>query len=290
MSIWYTVQIYISIDTGKTEEVLILHPAAGTPLEYHHSQFIFTRNQIRCQFKFRWGKRILAVTHIVAVAPQSHAAFHTLERDTNLLPSHSLRHFKIFHIASYRIKAGRNLTWHYILVTIPRILHIHIHGSIIALHLQMCRHRNHIPVVTIIICPVKTCRNQAWILCIEKLPMPLQAFLVTGFLPFCLALIPINHMIRMCRKTIFFIECRITDQPNNLIRIKLFRYCIFQSFFRNRNCFHVFPPTLFFSNYHIFIFGIFLPNFSRNYLPSHVSGRPAFSLVTSATNPFISIP
>ena len=59
---------------------------------------------------------------------------------------HLFRHCEIFHIACHRIEMLRNLPWVNILVSFPWILHIGILRCIVALHLDMGRHTDVIPV------------------------------------------------------------------------------------------------------------------------------------------------
>ena len=49
-------QIHITVNTGETEEILILAPASARPFENLRSQFIFALFQIRGQFKLGKGK------------------------------------------------------------------------------------------------------------------------------------------------------------------------------------------------------------------------------------------
>ena len=49
-------QIHIPEDPRKTEEILILAPAAGTPFEHLYCEFILPLLQVRGQFKLRRGK------------------------------------------------------------------------------------------------------------------------------------------------------------------------------------------------------------------------------------------
>ena len=75
------VQIYISVNTGKTIKILILTPAAGRPFEYLCSQFVFSLFYILCQLKFRRSKGVLAVSDKFAIQPQCQSALSALERN-----------------------------------------------------------------------------------------------------------------------------------------------------------------------------------------------------------------
>ena len=170
MGIRNCIKIHISVNSGETEEVLIFAPTAGGPFEYLCCQLILSIFKIICQFKFRWGERILTVANKGSVQPQCKPALCSLERNKQSLALHMFRHCKIFHIACNRIKSLRNLTRINFLMSFPWILDISILGCIISFHLDMCRYMNVIPVITAVVLFLKFLNCTFVITRIMKLP------------------------------------------------------------------------------------------------------------------------
>ena len=170
MGIRNCIKIHISVNSGKTEEVLIFAPAAGGPFEYLCCQLVLSIFKIICQFKLRWGERILTVANKGSVQPQCKPALCSLERNKQSLSLHIFRHCKIFHIACNRIKSLRNLTRINFLMPFPWILDISILGCIISFHLDMCRYMNVLPVITAVILFLKSLNCTFVITRIMKLP------------------------------------------------------------------------------------------------------------------------
>ena len=176
MYIRHGIKIDIPVDAGETIKVLIFAPASGRPLEHLSRQLILPVFYIFRQFKFRRSKCIFTVSDKRSVEPDRNAALCSLKRDKNTSALHSLRNRKIFHIACRRIKMLRNFSRPYILPAFPRILCIHIMGSIIPFHLYMCRHADIIPVSAGVIRFFKARYSRSVILCIVEFPHPVQAF------------------------------------------------------------------------------------------------------------------
>ena len=149
---------------------MILAPGTCRPLINLDCQFIASLFKIWGQFKFRWSKAILTVSYIMAVKPQGHTTFYTLEGYIYRTIFHPFRNFKIFHIGSYRIKSLRNLSRQNLLSAIPGILGICILGGIIAFHLNMGRHSDVIPCTAIIILFFKSRNKRCNIFCIREFP------------------------------------------------------------------------------------------------------------------------
>ena len=170
MGIRNCIKIHISVNSGETEEVLIFAPTAGGPFEYLCCQLILPIFKIICQFKFRWGERILTVANKGSVQPQCKSALCSLERNKQPLSLHMFRHCKIFHIACNRIKSLRNLTGINFLMSFPWILDISILRCIISFHLDMCRYMNVIPVITAVVLFLKSLNCTFVITRIMKLP------------------------------------------------------------------------------------------------------------------------
>ena len=170
MGIRNCIKIHISVNSGETEEVLIFAPTAGGPFEHLCCQLILSIFKIICQFKFRWGERILTVANKGSVQPQCKSALCSLERNKQPLSLHMFRHCKIFHIACNRIKSLRNLTRINFLMSFPWILDISILRCIISFHLDMCRYMNVIPVITAVIFFLKSLNCTFVITRIMKLP------------------------------------------------------------------------------------------------------------------------
>ena len=168
------VQPHAAEDAGEAEEVLILAPAGGSPLEHLHSKFVHTRLEIGSQIECVCGEAVLGVTHIRPVQPKSHAAFHTLELDVDGLALHGFRQFKVFHIACHRIEPLRDLARLYLFTAIPRVLNIRVLGNVVALHLDVCRNMNVIPAAAIVIRLFKAGDGTGVVLCVGEFPDAVQ--------------------------------------------------------------------------------------------------------------------
>ena len=169
------IQIDITIDSGETEEILVLTPAAAGPFEDLCCQFVFSFFQIRSQFEFGRCKGIFTVSYKVTVQPYSDTTFCTLERDKYFFAFHLFRNFKIFHIRSNRIESLRNLTQFYFFSSFPRVLYICILRYIISLHLNMSRHTDIIPWFTAVIRFFKSGNGTVVVFCIVEFPQSVQA-------------------------------------------------------------------------------------------------------------------
>ena len=214
------VEVYISVNTGKTIKILILTPAAGSPFEHLCSQLVFTLFYILCQFKFRWCKRVFAVSNKLSIQPQSQSALCTLEGNKQTFSLHLLRNSKIFYITCSRIKMCRNLTRIDFLMSFPRILHICVLWYVIAFHLDMCRYINIFPAFAIVLFCFKSRDRTLIISRILEFPESVQrlavrSLSVNGFLLRC-----IIHMIRMC------IQTTVTEI------LRIFYHCIIKLFHR----------------------------------------------------------
>ena len=168
----YGIEIHIPENTGKTEEILILAPAAGAPFEHLCCQLVFPLLQIGSQIELRGGKAVLTVPHIAAVTPQSKSAFHPLERDIHRLPLPFFGHLKIFHIACHRIKALGNLSRKRLFSSVPGILYIGILGRVVSLHLNMCRNADIRPAPAVAFRFLEVLYHGLIIRGIGKLPQP----------------------------------------------------------------------------------------------------------------------
>ena len=169
------IQIDITIDSGETEEILVLTPAAAGPFEDLCCQFVFSFFQIRSQFEFGWCKGIFTVSYKVTVQPYSDTTFCTLERDKYFFTCHLFRNFKIFHIRSNRIESLRNLTRFYFFSSFPWILYICILRYIISLHLDMSRYTDIIPWSTAVFRFFKSGNGTVIVFCIVEFPQSIQA-------------------------------------------------------------------------------------------------------------------
>ena len=174
MNLRNRVQIHITVNTGETEEILILAPASARPFENLRSQFIFALFQIRGQFKLGRSKRILAVAKERSVQPYGNTALCSLEGNKKPFSFHLIRHFKIFHIGSRRIESLRNLTRFYFFSSFPRILHIGILRCVVSLHLDMRRHADIIPFCAVILRCLKSRNRALVVLCVVEFPQSVQ--------------------------------------------------------------------------------------------------------------------
>ena len=203
------IQINIPVDSGETEEILILTPAGSRPFVNLSSQLVFSRHQIRRQFKFRGCETVLTVAHILSVQPERQPAFCALEGDKYPFPLHALRKRKVFHIACNRIEPGRDFSRHDLFPAIPGILHIRILRNIIALHLNMGRNTDLIPGSAAVIHLLKAFHRTLIILCIRKFPQSVQRIHKAAFSVQCFRNRCIADVVRVGRKPVFTEKLRI---------------------------------------------------------------------------------
>ena len=138
----HRIEVDVAEDPGKAEKVLALQPAGGGPFEDADSKLVLAGVKVRRQVKFRGGKAVLAVAHIVSVAPEGEAALHPLERDAERaslckVSLHGSRDPEIFHIGSRGVKLLRDLSGHEVFPAVPGVLIVDIGWDIISLHLDM---------------------------------------------------------------------------------------------------------------------------------------------------------
>ena len=165
------VQIHIPEQAAEAEEILILCPAAGTPMIHTAGQLISAGNQIRGQVKLAGGKAIPCKAHILAIEPHSNAAFRPLKGHVNRHALHGLRQSKRLHIAGYRIVVLRDLPRFNFLTAVPRVLNVHILRNTMSFQLNMCRNGNVFPIAAVILRLLKVRDHLLFRAGTEKLPI-----------------------------------------------------------------------------------------------------------------------
>ena len=150
------VQPYISEDTRKSEEILILAPAPGSKSEDHYRKLVLSLSvNKRSEVKIRRRKAVLGIPHVASVKPYGDAAFDSLERYAYGTLFKSGRQREILHIACDRIEIFRYLSGLDFFKTIPRILGVRILGMTVSFSLDMGGHPDLFPLPAVVIQPVK---------------------------------------------------------------------------------------------------------------------------------------
>ncbi len=168
------VQVHIPKQTAEAEEILVLCPAAGAPVIHTAGQLISAGHQIRRQVELAGGEAIPCKAYILAVQPHCNAAFCSLERDMHRHSLHGSRQGKGLDIARNGIVVLRNLPGFNFLTAIPRVLNIHILRNTVAFQLNVCRNRNILPIVAVILRLFKARNHLLFRAGAEKLPVPIQ--------------------------------------------------------------------------------------------------------------------
>ena len=150
MNLRCRIQIHIPENPGKTIKILILTPASRSPFKDLRRQLVFSLLQIRAQKKLRRCEAVLTVPHKMPVQPDRYTALGTLKGNIHAFFIKFFRHLEILHITCHRVKPLWHLSGRYLLPAVPGILHIRVLWKIVALHLDMGRHSDIIPALTII--------------------------------------------------------------------------------------------------------------------------------------------
>ena len=211
MRLWPGKEIHIPVNAGEPVEILILGPAAACPLEDLRGQLVFAVPDIGGQVKFRRGEAVLAVSHILSVQPERHAALHTLEGNVYGHALHGFRKGKILYIACRRVEPGGNLPGQDLLPAVPWILHVQISGDIVALHLDMGRHPDLSPVSAVIVIRLKALDRVVQISSIRKLPDAVQGKAERILTPVQVVPVRIADMVRMSGDHVFLKKFGIFD-------------------------------------------------------------------------------
>ena len=148
----------IAIDPREPPEILILKPARARIAEHHRRQLILARHKIRRQIKVRRCAAVLTVADEMPVEEERECRVHAAKGDKNIFPV--LRHVEILHIAADGVAARRNLPRRDALVSVPWIRRVRVMRYTMPLHLDMRRHTDRLPIVTIIIRRLKSLRDK----------------------------------------------------------------------------------------------------------------------------------
>ena len=125
---------------------------------------------------------------------------HTGKGDENIFPV--LRHVEILHIAADGVAARRNLSWRDALVSVPRIRRVRVMRYTMPLHLDVRRHMDRLPIVTIIIRRLKALRDECRIPCISKVPNTAECAVERGHAACQFRLIAVEDMVAVRGQTV----------------------------------------------------------------------------------------
>ena len=162
---------YIPEEPGKSEEILILTPAAGREPKYHDRKLVLTFPvNKRRQVKISRSKTVLGISHVVSVKPDCYATLGSLKRNIYRSLSEILRKVKIPDIACHRIEVLGYLPRFNLFEPVPRILRVGILGAAVAFGLYMSRNPYPAPLTAVIILLVKILYRRIIIYGIVKPP------------------------------------------------------------------------------------------------------------------------
>ena len=204
------VHIYISENTGKSPEILILKPASAASFIYLYCQLILFILYKRCNVKLSRGKAVLTVPYKASVKPHIEGSFHTLEGKKKFLSLQAFFQFKFLYIASHRIVFSGNPGRAKLFLSVPGIHGVNIMHMVIALGLDMTWNLNPSKMTDVIAFPVKIFFPSVRILTVGKAPFSVQILAQRRFFfqrSFCFLLI--EKMIRMCFYAVYLKNFRI---------------------------------------------------------------------------------
>ena len=101
MDLWYSVQVNLTENSGKPEEILVLDPAGTAPLVHLHRKPVSPILHKLCELKFRRSEGILIVPNKRAVAPDIEGGLHPLKADKHAPAPQAFRQVKEPHIAPH---------------------------------------------------------------------------------------------------------------------------------------------------------------------------------------------
>ena len=183
----------IAIDPREPPKILILKPARARIAEHHRRQLILARHKIRCQIEVRRCAAVLTVADEMPIEEECECRIHAAKGYKNIFPV--LRHGEILHIAADGVAARRNLPRRDALVSVPRIRRIRIMRYAVPLHLDVRRHMDRLPVVTVVVRRLKALRDACCILRIGKVPNTAERAVERGYAACQFHLITIEDMI-----------------------------------------------------------------------------------------------
>ena len=175
MNLGNGVERHVAEEAGEAEEVLIFHPAARAPAINAASQLVFAGDEILGQFERMRRERITGEADIMAVQPDSNAAFRTGEVDKHALARKVFRQSEVLGVAGDRVIVGRDIVVLHILIAVPRILRIGILRDAVAFHLDMRRNDNIRPSAAVILRAFKARDDLCIVERMVELPMAIKA-------------------------------------------------------------------------------------------------------------------
>ena len=190
----------IPIDPREPPKILILKPACTRIAEDHRRQLVLARCEIRGQIEIRRCAAVLTVADEMSVEKERECRIHTAKGDENIFPV--LRHGEILHIAADGIGAHGNLPRRDALVSVPRIRRIRIMRYTVSLHLDMRRHMDRLPVVTVVVRCLKALRDECRIPRIGKIPNAAERAVERGYAACQFHLIAVEDMVAVRRQAV----------------------------------------------------------------------------------------
>ena len=171
VNFWNSVNVNITHDTGKTDEILVFEPRAVAPAEHLHGDVVFTLAEIFIDIEFVARERVFTIANIVAVYPHVICRFNAFEVQTDTLAIPRFGNCKVAAIMTYRVKICRSIRSRNAVVLRPRINHVRINRMVVTQKLPRARNLDFVPLGHIVIILIEIVVALARFFDVEEFPL-----------------------------------------------------------------------------------------------------------------------
>ncbi len=172
------VQDDVAEQSGEPVEVLVLDPRAGAEPEHLGGERVLAVDQGVGEVELRRRERVGAVADPGAVEPDGDRALGTVEGHAEPLAlSQRTLERERPHVARHRVESLRHLPGHHRLVPVPRVLHVGVLRTAVALQLDVARHGDVVPSRAVEPSRLEPVDRPGRVRGIVELPRPIQALL-----------------------------------------------------------------------------------------------------------------
>ena len=177
-------ELHLAEQAAEAPEILILDPAGRREAHDGDRELILACHERVRDVELRRRKRVLAVADVRAIDVDDERRLCAAKRHEHAAAVPVLRHREIAHIRADRIVLLRNVAGLDVLMAVPRIRHVRVLRHAIALHLEVRRHADRLPIAAIVVRCFESHGPRREILCKAELPEAVEAQFI-GALPFC---------------------------------------------------------------------------------------------------------
>ena len=177
-------EFHLAEQAAEAPEILIFDPARRREAHDGDCELVLACHERIRDVELRWRERILAVADILAIDVDDERRLCAAKRHEHTAAVPVLRHREIAHIRADRVVLLRNVAGLDVLMAVPRVRHVRVLGHAIALHLEVRRHADRLPIAAVVACRLEAHGPRRDILCKAELPEAVEAQFI-GALPFC---------------------------------------------------------------------------------------------------------